>query len=127
MAISPDNPRTRESDGAMCVPPQKGRTWLPILLGVLCGMIALCLLAKHEPAAFYRFTAWMFNEIPPRKLIEPRSVHFALFMLTLAAIGGSIGVLFSRWPKRRSFLFLMATLVVIAVFAALGNYLERVW
>jgi len=41
-------------------------------------------------------------------------------MLTLAAVGGSIGILFSRWPKRTAFLFLLAILVVIAVFAALG-------
>jgi hypothetical protein len=81
-------------------------------------MIAACPFAKHEPAAFYRLAAWMFNETPPVTINT-------LFILTLAAVGGSIGVLFSRWRKRTAFLLLLATLVVIAVVAALGNYLER--
>jgi hypothetical protein len=128
MATTPDEPSTQESDAPACVQPHKARTWFPILLGVVCGMIALCLLSEHEPTVFYRLTAWMFDETPPVKRIEPRTVHFTLFMLTLAAIGGSIGVLFSRWRKRTAFLFLLATLVVIAVFAALGDYLDRsVW
>jgi hypothetical protein len=122
-----DNPPTQESDAITGVQPQKGRTWFPILLGVLCGLIALCLFAKHEPPAFYRLTAWMFNETPPCKVIEPRTVHFTLFMLTLAAVGGSIGVQLSRWRKSTAFLFLLATLGVIAVFAALGAHLEPVW
>lgn len=60
-------------------------------------------------------------------MIEPRTVHFTLFMLTLAAVGGSIGVLFSEWRKRTAFLFLLAILTVIAIFSALGAYLEPVW
>jgi hypothetical protein len=124
MPTIPGNPRTQESDGAICVQSHKGRTWFPILLGVLCGMIALCPLAGHEPAAFYRLTARMFNETPPKKMIEPRSVHFMLFMLTLTAVGGSIGVLFSRWRKRTSLLFLLAVLLVIAAFCALGSALD---
>jgi len=127
MATTPDNPPTQESDATTCVQPHKRCTWLPILGGVLCGMIALCLLAKHEPPVFYRLTAWTINETPPVKMIEPRSVHFTLFMLTLAAVGGSIGVLFSQWRRRTAILFLLAILVVIAVFAALGTYLEPVW
>jgi hypothetical protein len=90
-------------------------------------MIALCLLANHEPPVFFCLTAWTINETPPVKMIEPRSVHFTLFMLTLAAIGGSIGVLFSEWRKRTGFLFLLTILVAIAVFNALGNCLEPVW
>jgi hypothetical protein len=107
--------------------PQRTCTWLPILGGVVGGMIVLCLLAEHEPAVFCRLTAWMFNEEPPVKMIEPRSAHSTLFMLTLAAIGGSIGVLFSAWRKRTAFLFLSAILGVIAVFSVLGGYLERFW
>lgn len=103
---------------------QTRRTWLPILLGVVCGMFTLCLLAEHEPSAFWRLTGWMFNEEPPAKKIEPRTVHFTLFMLTLAATGGSIGVLFSRC-KRTAFLFLLTILVIIAVFSVLGNCLDN--
>jgi len=127
MATTPDDPPPSESDATKCVQPHKRCTWLPILGGVLCGMIALCLLSTHEPPFFYRLTAWAINEAPPAKMIEPRTVHFTLFMLTLAAAGGSIGVLFSEWRKRTAFLFLLAILVVIAAFSALGAYLEPMW
>jgi hypothetical protein len=90
-------------------------------------MIALWLLSTHEPPFFYQLTARVFNEAPPVKIIEPRSVHFTLFMLTLAAIGGSIGILFSQRRKRTAILFLLATLAVIAVFSAVGNWLEPAW
>ncbi len=127
MATSPDNPPTDESDTSICVPPLTGRTWCPILLGVLCGLIALVPLGTHGPPVFYRLTAWMFNEPRPCKVIEPRTVHFTLFMLSLAALGGSVGALFSRWHKTAAFLFLLATLAVIAVIAVLGSYVEPLW
>ena len=127
MPATPGNLPTNEPAGTTRTQPRNGRTWFPILLGVLCGLIALCLLAEHEPPAFYRLTAWMFNEPRPCKLIEPCTVHFTLFMLSLAALGGSVGVLFSRWRKTTAFLFLLATLMVIAVFALQGNYLEPLW
>jgi hypothetical protein len=127
MTTSPDKPPKQEPAPAPCVQPHKRCTWLPILGGVLCGMIVLCLFAKNEPSVFSRLTAWAINEAPPVKIIEPRTVHFTLFMLTLAAIGGSIGVLYSEWRKRTAFLFLLAILVVIAVFNALGSYLEPMW
>jgi hypothetical protein len=109
------------------VEPKTRGTWLPILLGVLCGILSLCGLAEHEPSVFWRLTAWMFNEEAPVKLIEPRTIHFTLFMLALAAVGGCIGVLFSRWPKRTACLFLAVTLAVIAGFWALGRSLELLW
>ena len=61
----------------------------------------------------------MFNEAPPAKIIEPRSIHSMLFGLTLIAVGGSIGVLFSRWRKRTAFSFLLAILAVFAVLFSL--------
>jgi hypothetical protein len=87
-------------------------------------MIALGVLAEHEPSVFWRLTVWMFNEKPPAKIIEPRTIHFTLFMLTLLGIGGSIGVFFSSWRKRTAFLFLFAILVLFVVFSVLGSYLE---
>jgi hypothetical protein len=91
-------------------------------------MIGVNLFRTCEPPVFYHFTAWAIKEAPPVKLVEPDSVHFTLFMLTVVAIGGSIGVLFSQWRKRTAFLFLLAILTIIAVFAALGNYLDSsVW
>jgi hypothetical protein len=127
MATTPDNPPTQDRDATTGVKSHRRCTWLPILGGVLCGMIVLCLLAKHEPPIFYRLTAWTINETPPVKMIEPRSVHFTLFMLTLAAVGGSVGVLFSEWRKGTAFLFLLVVLVAIAVFDALGACLEPLW
>lgn len=105
----------------------KNATWLPILSGVLCGMIVLCLFAKDEPPFFYHFTAWLFNEDSPAKIIEPRTIHFSLYMLTLAGAGGIVGVLFSEWRRKKAILFLLAILVIIAAFNALGNQLESVW
>jgi hypothetical protein len=126
METSPDNPPSRQSDGGTCVQPEKRRTWLPILLGVLCGMIACLLLASLESPAFYHVTVWIFNETSPKRLfITPGydCVQFAI-LLALAAIGGCIGVRFSRWRKETSFLFLLAILLVIAVFAALGRVFD---
>ena len=122
MATTPDNLPTRESDETICVQPKKGRTWFPILLGVLSGMLACLLLANLESPSFYRLTVWIFNETSPKTLFTMPGyfcVHRTI-LLALAAVGGSIGILFSRWRKRTSFLFLLATLVVIALFAAVG-------
>jgi hypothetical protein len=128
MARTLDHSTTQEPNDNTGVRRQGRRTWLPILGGVLCGMIALYLFRTDEPPFFYHLTAWAINEAPPVKIIEPHSVHYTLFMLTLPAIGGSIGVLFSQWRKRAALLFLLAILAVIAVFCALGNYLDSsVW
>jgi uncharacterized membrane protein YjjB (DUF3815 family) len=48
-------------------------------------------------------------------------------MLTLSAIGGAIGIVFSQWRKGKAIVFLLAILVVIAAFNALGGCLEPVW
>jgi hypothetical protein len=127
MATDPFTPSEEEPEPNARFSPPKSVTWLPILGGVLCGMIVLCLLSTHEPPFFYHITAWLFDEAPPAKIIEPRSLHFALFMLTVAGAGGAVGVLFSEWRKRRAILFLLAILAVIAAFDALGSRLESAW
>ena len=106
------------------VPPKQGRTWFPILLGVLCGMIAFVFLAMIESPSFYRLAVWIFHERSPYLLFETPSyycVHRTI-LLVLSAVGGSVGVLFSRWRKRTAFMFLSATLAIIAVFAAVGSH-----
>jgi hypothetical protein len=60
---------------AACVPPKTGRTWLPILLGVICGVVAFSSLAEYEPSAFWQLTAWMFNEEPPAKVSKPETTE----------------------------------------------------
>jgi hypothetical protein len=122
MADNPARLPTQESEGAIHVKPQKHRTWFPILFGVLCGMIAWCLLGMIESPSFYRLTVWIFKETSPKALFAMPAyycVHRTL-LLAMAAVGGSVGVLFSHWHKGKSVLFLLATLCVIAVFAALG-------
>lgn len=101
------------------------RTWFPILLGVVFGLIASCIFANHEPSVFWIFTGWLFNEKPPVKIIEPDSLHFMLYILTLSAAGGFVGVFFSEWRARKAVLFLLAILAAISLSTISGNYLQR--
>jgi hypothetical protein len=104
------------------VQPRRGRTWFPILVGVLFGMLSWLLLTMLEHPSFYRLTVWIFDETSPKGLFAMPAyycVHRTL-LLALAAVGGSVGVLFSRWRKGTAYLFLLAVLLVIAAFAALG-------
>ena len=122
MATTPDDARSRESDGNTSLRPQRTRTWFPILLGVLCGMIAFVLVTMVETPALYTLTAVIFDETSPKALFG-KPAYFCvhrMVLLALAAIGGTIGAVFSEWRKRTSFLFLFATLLVIAAFAAMG-------
>jgi hypothetical protein len=101
----------------------RGRTWFPILLGVLSGMVAWVLLAAVGTRPIYHLSVWILRESPPPTGRVPLSAHYCVYralLLALAAIGGTIGIPFSRWRKRTAFLFLLASLAVVAVFAALG-------
>jgi len=98
------------------------RTWFPILAGVLIGMLAWIFLTTLESPSFYRLTVLIFNETSPKALfVKPGyyCVHRTI-LLVLAAIGGSVGIAYSRWAYLKCLLFLFGTLVVIAVFAAWG-------
>jgi hypothetical protein len=101
---------------------QRGRTWFPILLGVLCGMIVFVLLAAIESPALYRLSVLIFNETSPKALFAIPAYYciHRTVLLVLAAAGGLIGVLCSRWPKVRAVVFLLTILLVIAVLAAIG-------
>jgi hypothetical protein len=101
---------------------KKRRTWFPIVFGILCGMIAFVLLTTVERPSFYRLTVLIFNETSPKALFAKPAyycVHRTI-LLALAAIGGDIGVWFSEWPKTRSLLFLMVSISIVGVFAAVG-------
>ena len=130
MATTQNIPPAQASDAAACVQPRKGRTWVPILLGVLGGEIAGYLLWIILPFSFYWLSDKMFfNETSPRKLFDTRTYLVLQFIEVhvLPAIGGLIGVLLSQWRKKTSFLFLLATLVLINGFNILGFYIFRVW
>ncbi|MBN1910133.1 MAG: hypothetical protein JW818_10370 [Pirellulales bacterium] len=98
------------------------RTWFPILLGLLGGLIAFVLLATIESPSFYRLTALVFNETSPKALFA-KPAYFCVHrtvLLMLAAIGATVGAWFSEWPKSRRFLFVLVALLIIGVFSAIG-------
>jgi hypothetical protein len=84
------------------------------------------LLAALESPAFYRLTVLIFNETSPKLLfVTPGYDYVQLaILLALAAAGGSVGTLFSRWRKRTCYLFLLAALSIIAAFDLLGVVLD---
>jgi hypothetical protein len=122
MTTSADKPPMRESKGSLCARPYERCTWLPILGGVLSGMIACLVLASLERPAFYRLTILIFKETSPKQLFIAPGYDYVwrAVLLALAAVGGSVGVRFSQWRRTTSFLFLFAVLLVIAGFEALG-------
>ena len=100
----------------------KKRTWLPILVGVLLGMVAWFVFAMLESPSFYRLTVWIFKETSPKVLFAMPAyycVHRTL-LLIMSGIGGFVGIAFSKWAHAKCMFFLMGTLIVIAVFATLG-------
>jgi hypothetical protein len=119
MASAPASPGP---DGAVNLQPQKGRTWLPIAFGVLCGMTAFALLAMLETPAFHRLSVLVFKESSPKAMFAMPGyycVHRTL-LLALAAGGGATGAVYSVWPRITRFLFLSAVLLLVTVFAAIG-------
>ena len=97
-------------------------TWFPILTGVLLGMVTWMVLAMLESPSFYRLTVLVFGETSPKALFAKPAyycVHRTL-LLILAAIGGLVGMRFSRWARKTSLLFLLATLLVVGAFATIG-------
>ena len=91
-----------QSDRTIRPSSQSGRTWFPILLGVLCGIIVGwigCFLTPLLVHSFvFDFLEGIFNDTGPCKVFDTRAYRFLLFteMYVLPAIGGSLGVLLSR-------------------------------
>jgi hypothetical protein len=117
MATPPDNPPTTE----LPVSPRRF-TWLPILVGVLCGFVICCVFSN----AACDFIA----AACPGPFVGRRptcyGIYFKLYVYATIAGGGSIGVLFSAWHKTKAFLFLLAFLIVFAAFDVLGRYLDTI-
>jgi len=122
MAKNPYDPPTVEPATRTRAAWRTNRTWFPILAGLLLGMAVWWLLAMLESPSFYRLTVWIFKETSPKRLFVMPAyycVHRTLLLL-MAGVGGSIGIVFSRWGYAKCVLFLSATLTVIATVAALG-------
>jgi len=88
---------------------------------MLCG--------GFETPAFYRLSVVVFRETSPKALFATPGYRVLQDAILLAffALGGSVGVLFSRWHKIKAILFLLATLLAIAFCQHLGsiNYFSR--
>ncbi|MCL4207467.1 MAG: hypothetical protein KJ000_33710 [Pirellulaceae bacterium] len=98
---------------------RKGR--LPILVGVLAGMIGWMLLASLESPSFYWLAVLIFGETSPKILFTIPGyycIHRTL-LLTLCAIGGGVGVAMSSVRRLTAILFLGGILAVVATFAAI--------
>lgn len=96
-------------------------TRLPILVGVLAGMVVWFVLGYLESPAFYSLSVWFFGETSPKQLFATPGyycIHRTLLLL-LCAAGGGIGVAYSQWPTVKSVLFLFGLLIVVAVFLSI--------
>jgi len=85
-------------------------------------MVAWVGLASAESPSFYRLTVCILGERSPKELFATPAYYWIKWTLLvgLAAVGGSVGVSFSRWRARYALLFLLGTLLVLATFAAIG-------
>jgi hypothetical protein len=105
-------------------PAQMNHTWFPILGGILGGMVVWIVPGMLElpNPAFYHLSVWIFNETDPKNLYAIPGYYWVqrAILLVLVSIGGGLGMPFSRWPYSKSILFLSVSLIVIAIFAALG-------
>ena len=121
-----DHLPARESRSSPYVPSQQSRTWFPILLGVLCGMIAGVILANVEITPYHCLVAWIYDETGPKELFAKPGYDYVVtaIFVALVAVGGAIGTGFSSWSKGKSFLFLLAILLITAAFALAGICLD---
>ena len=119
MTLNQDEIFGHGRDSKLPVQIRTNRTWFPILLGVVVGMFVWLILAVLETPSFYRLSVWITGKTStkemPRYYWILRSV-----LLILACAGGFMGVFYSQWPKKSSFIFLLAVLVVVSVFTVFG-------
>ena len=94
---------------------------LPILVGVLGGMVAWILLASLESPSFYRISVWIFDETSPKLLFATPGYYciHRTILLTLCLVGGSIGIAFSSMRTRNAILFLCGVIAIVGTFAAI--------
>lgn len=96
------------------------RTRLPILIGVLVGMLMWIVLASLESPSFYRLAVWIFDETSPKELFATPGYYWIhrTILLFLCTAGGSVGIAFSGWRWKKGIMFLSVILLAIAVVAA---------
>jgi uncharacterized membrane protein len=91
---------------------------LPILVGVLTGMIVWEVVASSP--AFDHLGELIFNKARKALFATPGfyCIHRTM-LLALCFAGGSCGVFYSSMRRRNAILFLAGLIAVVAVFAAL--------
>ena len=83
-------------------------------------MLTWFVVGSLESPAFYQLSVWIFDETNPKVLYATPGYYciHRTILLVLCAVGGSIGIAFSRWRWTKAAAFLSGVLLVIALFAA---------
>lgn len=99
--------------------PAERNALLPVLVGVIGGMVVWILLAALESPSFYRIGVWIFDEPSPKVLFVTPGYYciHRTILLTLCLVGGGIGIAFSSMRKPNATLFLFCVLAVVATVA----------
>jgi hypothetical protein len=96
---------------------KRERSRLPILVGVLGGMIGWIILAPF----YEQIGVGIFGGIGGKRLWATPGFYciHRTALLVLCTVGGGIGVTHSSMSTKHGILFLVAVLAVVAVFAAI--------
>lgn len=97
------------------------RPRLPILIGVLAGMLAWIVLASLESPSFYRLAVLILDETSPKALFAMPGYYWIhrIVLLALCAAGGFTGIALSRRRWSDGILLLSGVLLVIALVATI--------
>jgi hypothetical protein len=93
---------------------------LPILIGVLAGMVSWLVLASLEYPSFYILAQWIFGDGDSKTLyVTPGyyCIHRTI-LLVLCGVGGSMGIAYSRGRTWAGILFLSGVLIIVGAFAS---------
>lgn len=121
-------PTENSYDSPLTATPQKSSSnlakrnaRLPILVGVLGGIVAWILLASLESPSFYRISVWIFDETSPKLLFVTPGYYciHRTILLALCIAGGGIGIAYSSMRKRYAILFLCGVVAIVAIFASI--------
>lgn len=111
-----DSPSREESDQANHR--RSGSTWLPIATGVLGGMLIWLVLVSTP--TFNLIIHWIYGDMSSKSYVAEYYWILRSALLLMVIIGGGIGTHYSTWPKAKSIMFFLGTVIVVATFAVLG-------
>jgi hypothetical protein len=110
--------------GTPSSPANQPSSWgprLPILAGVLAGMVLWIVLGSLESLPFRFLSSLLFGELGRKEYLwhTGNLWMLRLILITFCAVGGRIGMSFSTWPRRKSGVFLAAILLVVTIVATI--------